>query len=257
MSKNYFYSFDFICRVDSVFFSNIEFKVNPWDLLYDWNRYYLSLWTNISFEDLIIDEISLDTSISIDFKSLLSKNSIDIIHNIVKESFSLYRLVVPMFIPDDIRSILKRASKKVNKSVENIDYLNYINSWIVKKNQWQQLIIFPDLWSIYNQLDNNYLSFDWVEILNSKSTNVQKWKTFWNIKNWITNSLVCTHSQIFQDWLNLWKIIIFSPHQRYYKNQKDPRYSTVDLLKKFEEIYNCELYYEKDYRLFQNYLIEN
>lgn len=257
MWKNYFYSFDFICRVDSVFISHTNKKVSHWDLLYDGSRYYLCLWTHVSFEDLIVDEISLDDEIKIEYKSFLSKEIIDIIHHIVKNNFSLYRLVIPMFLPDEIRNLLKRASKKINKSVEFIDYSNYSNSWIIKKCIGQQLIIYPDMWSIYNQFDNNYLLFDWVESLNSKSTNIQKWKTFWNIKNWITNTLVCTHSQIFQDWLNLEKIIIYSPHQRYYKNQKDPRYSTIDILNLFKEIYNCEIYFEKDYRLFDNYLVEN
>ncbi|MEF2175216.1 MAG: hypothetical protein V3575_01985 [Candidatus Absconditabacteria bacterium] len=255
MEKNYFFSFDFICRVDSVFYNYSIGKVNQGDLLYDGNRYYLSLGRNISFEELIIDEIGFDDDISIIYKSFLSKNVVDIIHNIVKQNFSLYRLVIPMFLSDEIRNLLKRASKKLNKNVEFIDYSNFRNSRTIKKQTGQQLVLFPDLWSVYNEIDNEYMSLDGVEMLNSKSTNIQKGKTFWNIKSGVTNTLICTHSQIFQDWLNLSKIIIYSPHQRYYKNQKDPRYSTSDILLLYEECYKAEVFYEKDYRLFEKYKI--
>lgn len=55
------------------------------------------------------------------------------------------------------------------------------------------------------------------------------------------SSLHCTYSQLFQDWKSLKSIILVDSHQRYYKNQQDPRYDTREVVKKMAEIYGAEL----------------
>ncbi|HKL44058.1 MAG TPA: hypothetical protein VJ892_02140, partial [Candidatus Absconditabacterales bacterium] len=69
----------------------------------------------------------------------------------------------------------------------------------------------------------------------------QKDKSWRNIKNGNTSIILATHSEIFQNYKDLKKIIIIRPHKRYYSNQKDPRYKTLDVVKKLSEIRDCDL----------------
>lgn len=40
-------------------------------------------------------------------------------------------------------------------------------------------------------------------------------------------TLVCTPSQMFQDWADLKSIVLLDQHKRRYKSQQDPRYDAV------------------------------
>ncbi|MBP6911163.1 hypothetical protein KBC03_06320 [Patescibacteria group bacterium] len=55
------------------------------------------------------------------------------------------------------------------------------------------------------------------------------------------HTLLCTYSQIFQDRKNLKNITLIDSHQRYYKNQQDPRYDTREVVKKMAEFYGAKL----------------
>ena len=44
---------------------------------------------------------------------------------------------------------------------------------------------------------------------------------------------------MFQDWKNLKHIKLIDTHQRYYKNQQDPRYDSREIVKKMSEMYNA------------------
>ena len=77
--------------------------------------------------------------------------------------------------------------------------------------------------------------------MNGKHTKKQRAEVFWKIKNGAPETLVCTYSQIFQDWQDLKRIILIDQHKRYYKNQQDPRYYTPRVVEKMGEIYECEV----------------
>jgi primosomal protein N' len=107
--------------------------------------------------------------------------------------------------------------------------------------EWQSLIVFPDLRTLMNIIDEKFMSQAWVDTLLSSNTQNQKDKSWRNIKNWNTNIILATHSEIFQDYKNLKKIVIIRPNKRYYANQQDPRYKTLDVVKRLAEIRNCGL----------------
>ena len=49
----------------------------------------------------------------------------------------------------------------------------------------------------------------------------------------MTQKVLCTYSQIFQDWSDLQVVILHDQHVRWYKHQQDPRYYTptvVDMM---------------------------
>lgn len=62
--------------------------------------------------------------------------------------------------------------------------------------------------------------------------------------------LLCTHSQIFQNWSNLKKIYIFNPHTWYYKTQQEPRYNICNIIEYMSKLYKNDLIYINDLRLF-------
>lgn len=92
-----------------------------------------------------------------------------------------------------------------------------------------------------SSIDENFRKLPWIDVLLSTNTQNQKDKSRWNIKQWNTNIIIATHSEIFQDYKNLKKIVIFYPHKWYYSNQQDPRYKTLAVVQKMSEIYKCEL----------------
>lgn len=89
--------------------------------------------------------------------------------------------------------------------------------------------------------DDEFRKQPWVDTLLSTNTQSQKDKSRRNIKQWNTKIIFATHSEIFQNYNDLKKIIIFYPHKRYYANQQDPRYKTLAVVQKMSEIYGCEL----------------
>ncbi len=137
----------------------------------------------------------------------------------VKQYFTTYKNVIKLFLPElNIEKLLKYKITKSEKSS-------------------QSLIIFPDLRTAYNNIDNNIKN----NIFYSWKTTISKLKLFWWIKKWKIKELYCTHSQIFQDRNNLKNITIYYPHRWYYKNQKDPRYNTKEIVKKLAEIHWAKL----------------
>lgn len=89
--------------------------------------------------------------------------------------------------------------------------------------------------------DDEFRKKDWVDTLLSTNTQNQKDKSWRNIKQWNTKVIFATHFEIYQDYADLKKIIIFFPHKRYYANQQDPRYKTLAVVQKMREIYDCDL----------------
>jgi primosomal protein N' len=109
-------------------------------------------------------------------------------------------------------------------------------------DQWQTLIVFPDLWTMFNQwrdietLRNSKIE-NGVAVLLSGDTEKQKDVHRWEIKKWLQSVIICTYAEIFQDFKNLQKIIFVDPHKRYYSSQQDPRYKVGDVIEKMQELY--------------------
>lgn len=72
-------------------------------------------------------------------------------------------------------------------------------------------------------------------------THQQKIHTYRKIKYGILDTLICTHSQIFQDWKSLHQILIIDPHKRYYKNTHSPKYDTMQVVKHMADLYHADL----------------
>jgi primosomal protein N' len=162
----------------------------------------------------------------------------------VYQWYSNYKSVLKYFVSFDIDGLLKRWKIERKKTrINNREVL--IDNWNIymsdDKIDGQQLIIFPDLWTLFNTVDEAILWVKWNIFLNSNDTQNQKDKKWRMIKNWEINNIFCTHSEIFQDRNNLKKIILIDPYKRYYENQQDPRYSVNDVVKTMVKIYWASL----------------
>lgn len=118
---------------------------------------------------------------------------------------------------------------------QNIKTINYWFFENFKAWEWQNLFIFPDIWSINSFVQT--IDFDYT-ILNSSSTSLSKMRTFLEIKKWKEKNIITTSSGVFQDRKNLQSIFLFDPYKWYYKNQQNPRYYVPDLVKQIAFFYN-------------------
>lgn len=235
----------------------ISWKLKAWDLFLFWDEYYLSLWDEISFFEQYVYEIrEPEDKFQLIEKKLISKETIDFINYMVYERYCPYYNVMKYFLPQEIDKLIERKvwKKKVvlNSSMsfwvewnetKNLINIPKINSSLRSEWQidWQTLIIFPDLRTLTNMTDDDFRKQPWVDTLLSTNTQNQKDKSRRNIKLWNTKVILATHSEIFQNYNDLQKIIIFYPHKRYYVNQQDPRYKTLAVVQKMSEIYGCGL----------------
>ena len=146
------------------------------------------------------------------------------------------------FLPQEIDKLIERKIWK-KKSVSFWTKLGILIDSSLSEHQtdWQTLIVFPDLRTLINLTDDEYRKNPWVDTLLSTNTQNQKDKSRWNIKQWNTRVIFATHSEIFQNYNDLKKIIIIYPHKWYYANRQDPRYKTLSVVQKMSEIYSCEL----------------
>lgn len=237
---NYLYWFTKYAGSDKIRKTDHKFKSG--DLLKLWQEYFLVLWSEVSFAEQYVYELKEDESkYEIVQKKFLNKQTIEFIHWMVYRRYAPYYNVVPkLFLPTEVEKLVDRkTSKKITKkSTLNFKLLTFnlsLSSW------WQTLVVFPDLRTLMNLTDEKFTSQSWVDTLLSSNTQNQKDKSRRNIKNGNTNIILATHSEVFQNYKDLQKIIIIRPHKRYYANQQDPRYKTLDVVQKLSEIRNCEL----------------
>ena len=224
----------------------VPWKLKAWDLFLFWDEYYLSLWDEISFFEQYVYEIrEPDDKFKLIEKNLISKETIQFINYMVYERYCPYYNVMKYFLPQEINKLIERKiwKKKTVSFWTKWKILIDSSSLILSEYQMdgQTLIVFPDLWTLINLTDDEYRKNPWVDTLLSTNTQNQKDKSRWNIKQWNTKVIFATHSEIFQSYNNLTKIIIVYPHKRYYANQQDPRYKTLSVVQKMSEIYSCKL----------------
>ena len=94
----------------------------------------------------------------------------------------------------------------------------------------QQVIVFPDIWTIYAQLPAKIFTQPGVAVFHGGLTLIQQAKLFRQLKQGAIHTLLTTHAGIFQDRYDLEQIIIIDGHKRRYKSQQDPRYWTPVVL---------------------------
>ena len=210
---------------DTVIWSSVSW-FKAWDLLSDTNGFFVCLWKNIEFPQLYKKQ-QMKEYIFISpmkaYKQLLSAQSIEIIHWMVKHYFSSYKHVVSLFIPSWLEDRLPK------KALKKVDYA-------------QTCIIFPDLWTLTQIHPVNSISSD-TAILHWWMTQVQKAKIYWGIKSGEIKQLLTTNRWLFFDRSNLQQIIVYNPSNRAYSSQSEPRFVIKEVAEKVGEVYEATLEY--------------
>jgi len=168
------------------------------------------------------------------YKELLSPETVQLVHWMVYEWYTSYKNVIKLFLDQEIDKLLAKEIKiKKKKSYSCKIWGNTISgTW-----ESQTLIVFPDIWSFTNLIDQE--NFEGI-FLYSLDTQSKKNTNRWKIKKgeW----LICTtSSEIFQDYSNLKKIYFVEPQKWYYTSQQDPRYKIDMVIKKLAELHNAEI----------------
>ena len=162
----------------------------------------------------------------------------------VYQRYSTYNNVLRYFVSFEIPQLLSRESKSKWKNKK----LDFSNISIQLDESKQNLIIIPDNRSRENQL-SDFFSQDFVMHLYSTDTQNRKDQNWWEIKKSKVWVIVATQSEVFQPFNNLWTITLIDWYKRYYHNQQDPRYSISEVVKKMQELRNCEVINLEDIEL--------
>lgn len=216
--------------------------------------FFLCLWDEISFQEQYGHKYEIKIGdLSLIYKIFLSDKTLEMVNRMVYYRYSNYKSVMKYFVSFDVQKLVEPPPLRGRglSSQKSIKSKKIINSEIIFQNwkfeisenkiEWQQLVIFPDLWTIFNTLDEEILSKKWNVLLSSNDTQNQKDKKWWAVKSWDIKNVFCTHSEIFQDRNNLKKIILIDPYKRYYENQQDPRYNVKTVVEKMSEIYESKM----------------
>lgn len=222
-SFNKFAWFDRVFIIEEKIKSTKPDKAGSWDIVKIQDDYFLCLWDTISFQELYTHKLKSIWEPAIVTKWLLSTKTMELLHWMVYERYSTYKAVVKLFVSFEIEKLIGKQTSKINNKAT------------------QELMIFPDLRTLYNTIDQSVIQDKKTAVLSSIQTQVQKDKLFRKIKSWEAEKIIWTSSEIFQDYSNLTKITFISPHKRYYTSQQDPRYKTSMVVDKIKEIYWCEL----------------
>ena len=178
------------------------------------------------------------------YKEFLSAPALKLFHWMVETYYTTYKSVVRLFFVNDIQKLLEREGKlKASKKIPAA--ISWRRNEAVLSPEWQILIVFPDLWTMFNSGitdDLQKITDDWnVVTLLSSNTQNQKDVHRWEIKKWLKSVIICTYAEIFQDFHNLKKIIFVDPHKWYYANQQDPRYKVGDVIEEMKKLYGAEV----------------
>ncbi len=219
-------------------------NLESWDIIeLNNNLRWICLWNKISFVERKYQIWSLKKWNPQIHKQLFDKKTINFIHFLVKERFTTYKKIIPLFLPKKRSKYLILLDNYKNENTFNyeFDYKKWFFYKTTKIKNWQQLFVFPDLRTLYNSFEKNILEDEKTCIVHSNMTEKQKFTNFLKIKHWQKNLILSTFSNIFQDRKNLQEIHFVDPNQRYYSSFQDPRYKIHDVLNKISEIYNSQL----------------
>ncbi len=214
---------------------------SEWDLIFWDNIAWICIWDNISFVERYEKERAFPCKQKNIRSGFFSPKTMELIHRMVKERFTTYKKVFPLFIPKNWLKYLDICWEKSNPHCSIFQYSNWFFEKTKKKRNWQQLFVFPDLRTIKNSFPNSIFEEENVAIIYSSMTDRQKMIISNEIKNWSINTLLATSSEIFQDWKDLKYIYFVDWHKRYYDNFQDPRFKISEVLKKISEIYQAPI----------------
>lgn len=223
-------------------------KIKAGDLLVFGNQYFLALGETIVFSEHYQNLATVQAELV--YKKFLTLPTLKLFHWMVETYYTTYKSVVRLFVARDIEKLLQREDKVLGKKWKvKGNVWQSLSSFICPfpvADQWQTLIVFPDLRTMANQsrdietLRHKNIQ-NGVALLLSGDTENQKDVHRWEIKTWIDSVIVCTYAEIFQDFKNLQKIIFVDPHKRYYASQQDPRYKVGEVIEKMKELCGAEV----------------
>ena len=239
----YLFSFKQFAWHDRVFSSTLSiWKIG--DLIQCWWDFLLNLWDEISFPELIRTQFIPTSPCEVVYPKFFDENFLSLLHRMVYQRYSTYNNVLRYFVSFEIPQLLSRESKSKWKNKK----LDFSNISIQLDESKQNLIIIPDNRSRENQL-SDFFSQDFVMHLYSTDTQNRKDQNWWEIKKSKVWVIVATQSEVFQPFNNLWTITLIDWYKRYYHNQQDPRYSISEVVKKMQELRNCEVINLEDIEL--------
>ena len=199
---------------------------NPGDLVLIDDRYALIWWEHIQRSD---DRQWSYTAVKTELllPALLSQRTRTDIDQVVCYWLSSYASVLPLRVGSDIVALDKYAQKKkqsLGRSREvffsESDILSFRACDLTHR---QQLIIFPDIWTMHQQLPQKVFDQPWVARWHSGLTSIQKAKIFRWCKSGQIHTLMTTPAWIFQDWCDIWSICLVDAHKWWYKTGHEPR----------------------------------
>lgn len=168
---------------------------------------------------------------------LLSDKEVELIHYMAHTYFALYKNIVPLFVDDPLAVVLSSVSKKKLPVTQHIAIK--WSRFVQVEAQGQQIIVFPDLWTIQSMM-SQFPDLDYA-VWHHGLTTKQQNRIFDALTKGSLSILCCTHGGIFHRWAYLRSIIIVEPDMRYYHNYQEPRYSVPNLLLKSTEIYGATM----------------
>jgi len=205
-------------------------------------EYVVCLWTHITAHELIKGEATAVRQEIIE-TALCSNQTMRLMHQFVWQWFTSYTNTIPLRIWSDIQALLKRRPKKVSPISRSWEMWFSPEGNLLftsgSDTTQQQLIVFPDIWTMHQQLPVRLFEQPWVARRHSWLTALQKAVIFWGCKKWTIHTLITTPAWVFQDRQSLSAIFIVDMHKRWYKSAKDPRYRTPTVLAHFEQVYWC------------------
>lgn len=229
----YLYAFDEYVGNDRIFSApGIVLPIGT--LFVSQGRKYLVLWETVAFSETYKhtfrghpDEV---------LGLLLSDKEITLIHYMANTYFALYKNIVSLFVDDPLAVFVWSKIKKIPSSSH---FLLDGHSLSTHVSVGQQLVVFPDLWTLTSTLSafGDMDCSTWHHGLTHK----QQTRLFDAIAQGSSTVLCCTHGGIFRRWADLCSIVLVEPNAWYYHNYQEPRYSVPDLLIKMSEIYGATI----------------
>ena len=231
----YLFSFKQFVWHDRVFSSPLSIW-KAWDLIQCWWDFLLNLWNEISFPELIKTQFTPTSPYKVIYPTFFNNKFLSLLHRMVYQRYSTYNNVLKYFVSFEISELLTREAKIKWQTKK----LNISNVSIPFNDSKQNLVIIPDNWSRVNQL-SDFFSQDFITHLYSTDTQNRKDQNRWEIKKSKAWIIVATQSEVFQPFNNLWTITLIDWYKRYYHNQQDPRYDISEVVRKMQELRNCEV----------------
>jgi primosomal protein N' len=201
------------------------------------NQYFLAIWETLVFSEQYQHLETVKAELV--YKEFMTKPTLDLFHWMVETYYTTYKSVVRLFITNAIEKLLEREGKLKAQSSK---FKAAVQSWSFSLvAEGQTLIVFPDLWTMFNTTDEVFRESEWVAFLSATQTEKQKDVHRWEIKKGFKSVIICTYAEIFQDFHDLKKIIFVDPHKRYYANQQDPRYKVGEVIEEMKKLYWAEV----------------